>query len=444
MVRAARPADRAADAYGHLVALAPTVPAATRGTPSGGAPRRGSRLVALDALRLLAAVGVLLYHFTARRTSAWGEDQDALVSPAVTTWASYGSLGPELFFVISGFVILMTAWGRTTVAVVASRIGRLYPSYWVAVVLTGFLLLVVWPEGKQVTPGQVAVNLTMLQAALGVDHVDGVYWTLWTELRFYLLMGLLVLVGVTRRRVLAVAFLWPPLAVLVHRLGADDLAVLLISDYAPLFAAGMALYLVHRDGHTFGLWAAVAVNTALTVVLRLRPTVDGLERTTGVAPSTVGMALALVACVALVALVAVVPMPALDRAWVASLAALTYPVYLVHQYWGLWVISRVVERVPAWLAVVLAVGVSFALAYVIHRVVEAPYAPALRRRVERGLTACRDAVLDRVNAGPRALRRLPVVQEAVPAAPSPTTPRDAAASVPAGAPAAQEPGAPPT
>ncbi|NEC93307.1 acyltransferase family protein, partial [Streptomyces sp. SID12501] len=143
---------------------------------------------------------------------AWGDAQPDLVPDAVTRWASYGSLGPELFFVISGFVILMTAWGRTTVAVVASRIGRLYPSYWVAVLLTGALLLLVWSEGKHVTPGQVAANLTMLQAVVGVDHVDGVYWTLWAELRFYLLMGLLVLVGVTRRRVLTVALLWPPVA----------------------------------------------------------------------------------------------------------------------------------------------------------------------------------------------------------------------------------------
>lgn len=360
-------------------------------------------MAALDALRLLAAVGVVVYHFTARRSSAWGADQDALVPPVVTQWASYGSLGPELFFVISGFVILMTAWGRTTVAVVASRIGRLYPSYWVAVLLTGALLLVVWPEGKHVTPGQVAVNLTMLQAAFGVDHLDGVYWTLWTELRFYLLMGVLVLVGVTRRRVLAVAFLWPPLALLVDRLGADELAVILVADYAPLFAAGMALYLVRRDGHTPGPWLAVGVNTLLVVLLRTDATVAGLAQTTGSTPSAGGIGVALVGCVALVAVVGLVPLPAFDRAWVVAAGALTYPLYLVHQFWGLWVISLVATRVPAWCSVLLAVAVSVLLAWLVHRLVEAPGAPALRRRAERGLTRTRDALLDRVNAGPRAL-----------------------------------------
>ncbi|WP_309134396.1 acyltransferase [Cellulomonas sp.] len=363
---------------------------------------RVPRLVALDALRLVAALAVVVYHFTAREASVWGPEQDRLVG-AVAPWTSYGSLGPELFFVISGFVILMSAWGRTTVAVVASRIGRLYPSYWVAVLLTGLLLLVVWPEGKHVTPGQVAVNLTMAQSAFGVPHVDGVYWTLWTELRFYVLVGVLALVGVTRRRVLAVAFLWPPVALLAARLGLDDVATLLVADYAPLFAAGMALYLLYRDGHAALPWAAVVVNTVLAVVLVTPSRAAVLERVTGIVPSTAGLAAGVVLCVALVALVALTPLRRVDRPWVAAAAALTYPLYLVHQYWGLWTIGLLVDRVPAWVAVAAAVAVAVALAWVIHRLVEAPYAPALRRRSERALTAVRDALLTRVNHGPRAL-----------------------------------------
>ncbi len=399
---------------------APVAP--TGETPDRGRAR-GPRLVALDALRLLAAVAVVVYHFTARQSSVWGPDQDRLVGP-VAAWTSYGSLGPELFFVISGFVILMTAWGRTTVAVVASRIGRLYPSYWVAVLLTGLLLLVVWPEGKHVTPGQVAVNLTMFQSALGVPHVDGVYWTLWTELRFYLLVGVLVLLGVTRRRVLAVAFLWPPAALLAARLGLDDVATLLVADYAPLFAAGMALFLVHREGHRLLPWAAVVANTALAVVLVTPSRAAVLERVTGITPSTAGLAAGVVLCVALVALVALTPLARVDRPWVVAAGALTYPLYLVHHYWGLWTIGLVADRVPAWVAVAAAVAVSVVLAWLVHRLVEAPYAPALRRASERGLVRVRDALLTRLNHGPRALHeagRLGIVGAQPPGTP-PTAP----------------------
>src|SRR3954468_536174 len=129
------------------------------------------RLAALDALRFLAAAAVGLYHLTGRTSSVWGPEQAERLG-GIGRWTGYGSLGPELFFVISGFVILMTAWGRRTSEFVASRVGGLYPAYWVAVLTTGALLLFLWPEGKQVTPHEVLVNLTMMQSAVGVDHVD--------------------------------------------------------------------------------------------------------------------------------------------------------------------------------------------------------------------------------------------------------------------------------
>lgn len=359
--------------------------------------------MSLDALRLVAAVAVVVYHFTGRTASSWGPEQTELLR-GVGAWTSYGSLGPELFFVISGFVILMTAWDRTTVSVVASRIGRLYPSYWVAVLLTGALLLWVWPDGKDVTAGQVAVNLTMLQSAFGVPHVDGVYWTLWTELRFYLLIGVLVLVGVTRRRVLAFALLWPPAALLAEKLGSAELAELLISHYAPLFAAGMALYLVYRDGHALVPWLVVGANTGLAAYLIAPSRTAVLSRVTEYVPSTAGLAVGVVVCVALVALVALTPLARIDRPWLVTAGALTYPLYLVHQYWGLYVIDLLVDRdAPAWAALGAALLVSLLLAWAVQRLVEAPYAPRLRRGSERCLTSLRDRLLFRLNHGPRAL-----------------------------------------
>src|SRR4051794_36362391 len=105
------------------------------------------RLAALDALRFVAAAAVVMYHLTARTSIAWGPAQTERLG-GIGRWTAYGSLGPELFFVISGFVILLTAWGRPTAQVVASRVARLYPAYWFAVLATGVLLLVLWPEGK--------------------------------------------------------------------------------------------------------------------------------------------------------------------------------------------------------------------------------------------------------------------------------------------------------
>lgn len=366
------------------------------------APR--PRLAALDALRFLAAAAVVLYHFTGRTSSAWGDGQTERLAGA-GQWTSYGSLGPELFFVISGFVILMTAWGRPTAQVVASRVARLYPAYWVAVLLTGALLLLVWPEGKQVTPHQVLVNLTMMQPLLGVDHVDGVYWTLWTELRFYLLLGVFSLVGITRRRVVGVALAWPWLALLAERSGVPGLGSLLIADYAPLFAAGMALYVLVGDRESAERrvlpWAAVVVNTALAVALVVPSRAAVLERTTGYAPSVVLLGVAVVGCVAIVALVVLTRVRRWEHRGLVALGTLTYPLYLVHEYWGLAVISLLAEHVPAVVALGAALAVVTALARAVHRCVEVPCGPRLRRATLAALERPRAAVLDRVMRGPR-------------------------------------------
>lgn len=367
-----------------LTGSLPRVPAPA----TARAPRRPGRLAALDGLRFLAAAGVLLYHFVARDTAAWGRDL-AEVAPALAPTATYLSLGPELFFVISGFVILMTAWGRSVPDIIGSRVGRLYPGYWVAVLATGFLLLAIWP-GKEITGGQVLVNLTLLQSLVDVGHVDGVYWTLWVELRFYLLIAVFAAVGITRRRVLAFAALWPLAALAARVLDWQHGVIWLVAPYAPLFAAGMALYVIHRTGHAPLPWLIVAGNAALVVWALVPSRMHSLGRNSVDPPTALGLTLALLACVALVAVVALTPLNRWTWSGLTTAGALTYPLYLLHEYWGLWTIHLLHDRLPVWAVLTAAIALSLALAWLVHRFIERPFGPRLRRATTRGCTRLRD------------------------------------------------------
>lgn len=354
--------------------------------PSGSrVPADGSRLHAIDGLRFLAAVGVVIYHYTAMWSTVWGEDPGDRFG-AFGEFVMYFSLAPELFFVVSGFVILWTAWGRTVPQVAASRLARVYPAYWAALLLTSVLLIVLWPAGKRVSVGEALVNVTLLQEAFGVRHVDGVYWTLWTELRFYLLITIFVALGITRRRIIVFATLWPLAAMGVETVGWGLASTVLISRYAPFFAGGMLLYLIYRQGHSRLLWLLVAGNTALAVWSNVGVKTAELSNATAYTPDPVVLGVIVVACFAGVAATALTPLRRLPWPFLATLGALTYPLYLIHQFWGWWTISLVQEHLPTAVTVGVAFAVAMALAAAIHYGVEERVNRPARRALERLLS----------------------------------------------------------
>ena len=132
-----------------------------------------SRLAALDGLRLVAAFAVLAYHYSGIYTPHWGAAPH-VEFPTLNELSRYGFLGVELFFMISGFVILMTAYGRTIESFTASRVARLFPAYWVAIALT-FTLQQFWRDGRQPELVEALVNLTMIQEAFDIPNVQGAF-----------------------------------------------------------------------------------------------------------------------------------------------------------------------------------------------------------------------------------------------------------------------------
>lgn len=101
----------------------------------------------IDLLRFVAAFVVLLYHYVFR---GYNHDQLSPVEyPFLGSIFKYGYLGVELFFIISGYVVLMSAYHKTVREFFISRVVRLYPAFWIACTFCFVITYVFAPEKGQ-------------------------------------------------------------------------------------------------------------------------------------------------------------------------------------------------------------------------------------------------------------------------------------------------------
>lgn len=341
-----------------------------------------ARLRGLDGLRFLAAAMVVGYHYTGVDIPYWGS-KPTHVFRVLNEVTRYGYLGVELFFMISGFVILMTAYGRRVADFAASRVARLFPAYWAAVAAT-LLVQYFWESGRQLSLSEGLLNFTMLQEPFGAPHAQGAFWTLWPELKFYLLIGVFLVIGITRGRVIAFAVLWPLLAQLADSADAPMLQSLLITHYAPYFALGMVLFLIQRDGGDFALWLAAGLNLILCVAQAMDYSARASELVGAPVDPTVAAVVVVVMAVAVWA-VSAGPLRWVNWRILTVLGALTYPLYLIHGQFGFLVIDVAYDTLPAYAVLALAVAVSLALAAALHYFVEKPFHDRVRNAVRAGL-----------------------------------------------------------
>lgn len=170
---------------------------------------RHKRLHYLDALRGIAALVVVLFHFVLMTPAPnFGEAGGSFVT-IISDYMDFGRIGVVVFFAISGFIIptsLNHDSPNPARKFLISRFFRLYPLYWVSIIAC-LAVASTWP-----TPYTVAANFTMVQGFLMAPEINGAAWTLAIELIFYTLCLLLFLLGQLHRRSVQFAMLIGSLA----------------------------------------------------------------------------------------------------------------------------------------------------------------------------------------------------------------------------------------
>jgi peptidoglycan/LPS O-acetylase OafA/YrhL len=304
--------------------------------------------------------------------TAWGKPTSSVFPATMHSIAMYGWTGVELFFMISGFVICMSGWGRRPADFFVSRVVRLVPAYWAAIGLTTLVLIVFPRLSSGVRLNVVLTNLTMVQSAYGVQNLVPAFWTLFIELTFYLLFGIVAIGGVTYRRMVTFCVLWSVASIAVAGSHDTALTTLVNAPYSAYFVAGIAFFLIHKFGSNLLLWGIVAYSWLISI-----------NAPRGYAPWP--LAVVLTSFFVIMGLVATHRLDRIRWRWLPVAGALTYPLYLIHQDIGFTTIAYLRDKVPSIALVVLVYVAMLGLAWGIHRAVERPVAPILKRRLSEAV-----------------------------------------------------------
>jgi peptidoglycan/LPS O-acetylase OafA/YrhL len=338
------------------------------------------RTQGLDFLRLMAAGSVVAFHFTYGNHSL---GFNPVAYPTVLTAVTkYGFLGVQMFFLISGIVIMNSASSGSARRFATSRMVRLYPAYWASVTVT--YVVVNLGGTRHIPVSDYLINMTMLEGFLVHPLVDAVYWTLQVELIFYGVVWLVLLTG-QMKRITVVLWAWLGVAALTTavQVAGHDVPnrMVVATGYAAYFVVGATVALYRRGDRGRPVVSLLVSSCLLSLV---RAGYDARAARAMYHAVNVAVAVAVVAAsMVLVINVAFGRLSRFGRPWMVTAGLLTYPLYLLHDEVSNVLFTRD-HALNRWVLLTVVLAVVVVASWGVHVLVEAPLAPRLRTALEPG------------------------------------------------------------
>lgn len=351
--------------------------------------RRSTHIAGLDLIRIGAALLVVFYHF-----AYWNWYECGCVDtkfPSLVPYSWWGWIGVQIFFVISGFVIALSAEGRTANGFLRSRVLRLAPGLWFFALLAFLVLLI-----TRVEPLPAATLLLLKSLVLWPvgPWVDGVYWSLTIEVLFYSIVFLL-LAAQRFDWLLPFAVVWllvttlfalvsvfdliapysEPYAHIVHKVRDAYAARYMLLTSGPFFLVGLSIYFIERQGLTFArslMFACSFIAAEISIYflsLEMRPREFDVSV---FVPGGVFLLGVLSVVGSVVASKAKTRNREREAYPVKLLGQASYPLYLVHFVTGRWMITLLLAAgfhpgLAAILAAVLCLAASLLFVYALEK-----------------------------------------------------------------------------
>jgi peptidoglycan/LPS O-acetylase OafA/YrhL len=283
-----------------------------------------------------------------------------------------GSFGVHAFFVISGLVIAMTlSSSEGALDFLYRRFARLAPAFAVCCVIT-FIGLSTWKtEGHIPSFHDFLATLTLHPEKFKAEFIDGAYWSLAVELRFYLWVALFSAMFGRNFWMGIVSF--GIAAVIQDLFGLHFTNYYFIGSYVCFFLVGMSFWYFSQDKYSVAGWSSLAVGLLLYCLRMSQMSVEG-DYVVAINAMVISFSILLFLSINF----------GLGDSWklgpLPYLGRLSYTLYLLHQEIGVLIIGHIKQNTtaPDFLAVGIALLSSLALSVLVYHTVEKPGQAFLR------------------------------------------------------------------
>lgn len=349
-----------------------------------------SRLAFLDGLRGVAILLVIGFHYFSLFADGM-PDLYPYGNLLKDVWIlKYGYYGVHLFFAISGFVIALSLErSHSFMDFAFKRFARLWPTMLLCSAIS-FAVLSIWPtfwpqRWENFLPSLSFIDPLVWNRLIPTFEsgwIDGVYWTLFVEVRFYFWAALIY--WVAGRFFLPSVAVVSSIAVSMHLifLGADNayaadvFQMALIAKYWPWFLLGIGGRILLKGQR----WKAATL--ALLAGMQLLLLVySGMPKADVVVFVLIAAVLSMVAYSAALR-------SWLEASWLVAVGVTSYSLYLLHQNAGLTLISILASwmQLEGPMSLLVAILVFFSMVFLsrwIYRWWESPLNRILVRGVKR-------------------------------------------------------------
>ncbi|TCP85249.1 peptidoglycan/LPS O-acetylase OafA/YrhL [Rhizobium sp. PP-CC-2G-626] len=345
------------------------------------------RLNSIQAIRAIACLSVVFYHLLAL-------SKDYAAGAFYQPFMAIGKSGVDIFFVVSGLVMVITSYSRfgqqsSARDFAIARVARIYPPYWVLTIL----LTLYWlhnPGGVNADHGGVDIVASFTLLPSHSFPLVPVAWTLSYEMMFYAVFFFMMIFIPLKN--LPIALLTWGTLVIIGNLARSEFEVsnLYLNFFTNLyileFIAGCFIGLAYKKGllktGVLPLLAAIVWFSANAILLQVNQVPDGFQGWYRFFFCSIPAALLVYGLLALETSGAWTKIPQ----WLVGLGNASYSLYLTHILFIHVAYRFAFKRIfdsSGLLFLPFCVIASVIVGWVFYRIVEVPLSSAARKGLSR-------------------------------------------------------------